>query len=169
MDIILEILKQDDAKKLYEFELENRAYFEKMVPDRGEDYYHFDTYQIRHNALLEEQRKGQAIYYLIKDKNGLIIGRMNIVDIDLSRQLGFIGYRVGEAYTGKGIASRAVQLLLSIIDRQSITQISAKTTTDNIASQRVLEKNGFEYISTSNQEFNINGKSVKFIYYKWTV
>lgn len=59
MDIILEILKQNDAKKLYEFELENRAFFEKMVPERGEDYYHFETFQIRHNELLEEQRKGQ--------------------------------------------------------------------------------------------------------------
>ncbi len=92
MEITLEKLQPVDAKKLYEFEIENRDYFEKMVPSRGEDYYNFETFKIRHEALLDEQTKGQSYYYLIKNENGLILGRMNLVDIDKSRNLGYIGY-----------------------------------------------------------------------------
>lgn len=112
MEISLEKLQRADAEKLYEFELENRDFFEKMVPSRGKDYYDFETFKIRNEALLDEQTKGQSYYYLIKNENGFILGRMNLVDIDKSRYLGYLGYRVGEAYTGKGIASKALKLLL---------------------------------------------------------
>ncbi|WP_368505184.1 GNAT family N-acetyltransferase [Alkalihalophilus sp. As8PL] len=169
MEITLEKLQPGDAKKLYEFEIENRDYFEKMVPSRGEDYYNFETFKIRHEALLDEQTKGQSYYYLIKNENGLILGRMNLVDIDKSRNLGYIGYRVGGAYTGKGIANRALKLLLETLNWQGIKQVLAKTTTNNIPSQKVLEKNGFNHISTSDEEFVMNGNRLKFVYYKWTI
>ncbi|OIJ20757.1 GNAT family N-acetyltransferase [Anaerobacillus alkalidiazotrophicus] len=169
MEITLEKLQPTDAKKLYEFELENRGYFEKMVPSRGEDYYYFETFKIRHEALLDEQTKGQSYYYLIKNEKGLIIGRMNLIDIDKSRNLGYIGYRVGKAYTGKGVANKALKLFLCTISKQGIKRILAKTTTNNKASQKVLDKNGFKYISTSDEEFEMNGNSLKFVYYKWTI
>lgn len=169
MEITLEKLHNTDAKMLYEFELENRAYFEQMVPSRGEDYYNFETFKLRHEALLDEQMNGQSYYYLIKNKNGVILGRMNIVDIDHSLKLGYIGYRVGGAYTGKGIANRALKMLIGTLNKQGINQILAKTTTNNIASQKVLEKNGFKHISTSDEEFVMNGNSLKFVYYKWTI
>ncbi|WP_199286614.1 GNAT family N-acetyltransferase [Paraliobacillus zengyii] len=169
MKITLEKLNQADAKTLYEFELENRDYFEKMVPSRGQDYYDWKTFKMRHKALLDEQIDGQSYYYLIKNEQRLIIGRMNLVDIDLSDNLGYIGYRVGEAYTGKGIAYKALKLLIETIDKQKIQQILAKTTTNNIASQRILEKSGFNHLSTSDEAFEMNGNYLKFIYFKRTI
>lgn len=169
MEITLEKLQQADAQKLYAFELENRDYFEKMVPSRGDDYYRLETFRIRHEALLEEQTRGQSYYYLIKNENGLILGRMNLVDIDKSHHLGYIGYRMGEEYTGKGIANKALRLLLTTINKQGIKQILAKTTANNIASQKILEKNGFNQISTIDEEFEMNGHSLKLVYYKWTI
>ncbi|MRX74345.1 GNAT family N-acetyltransferase [Bacillus lacus] len=169
MEIRLEKLRPEDAKKLFEFELENRAYFEKMVPSRGEAYYNFDAFKNSHEALLNEQTKGQSYYYLIKDENGLILGRMNLVDIDKTSHSGFIGYRVGESYTGKGVANKALKLLLETHNRQGIKHILAKTTTNNIPSQKVLEKNGFKHISTGNEELIMNGNSLHFVYYKWTI
>ncbi|MBP2242304.1 ribosomal-protein-alanine N-acetyltransferase [Cytobacillus eiseniae] len=167
MKVTLEKLQQADAIKLYEFELENRDYFEKMVPGRGEEYYNLKTFKIRNEALLDEQAKGLSYYYLIKNEKGLILGRMNLVDIDKSRQLAYIGYRVGEAYTGKGIANLVLRLLLSTISEQGIEQILAKTTTNNLASQKVLEKNGFKHVSTDEEDFEMNGNRLKFVYYKW--
>ncbi|MGN8646762.1 GNAT family N-acetyltransferase [Gracilibacillus sp. HCP3S3_G5_1] len=167
MKIILEQLQKVDAKKLYEFELENRDYFEKMVPSRVEEYYNLETFKIRHGALLDEQTKGRSYFYLIKNENGSILGRMNLVDIDTSLRLGYIGYRVGEAHTGKGVANKALKLLIGMVSKQGVKQILAKTTTNNIASQKILEKNGFKYLSTSDEEFIMNGNSLKFVYYKW--
>lgn len=169
MKITLEKLEQADAKNLYEFEIENRDFFEIMVPSRGQDYYNWNTFKIRHKALLDEQINGQYYYYLIKNEKDLIIGRMNVVDIDLSGNLGHIGYRLAEAYTGKGVANKALKLLLGTIDKQGIKQILAKTTTNNIASQKILEKNGFKHIATSDETFEMNGNLLKFVYYKWTM
>jgi ribosomal-protein-alanine N-acetyltransferase len=169
MQIKLEKLKWADAEKLYEFELENRDYFETMVPSRGEDYYSMEAFKKRHESLIDEQIKGKSIFYLIKNENGLILGRMNLVDIDKSLNLGHVGYRVGEAYTGKGIANKALKLLLRTIIRKGIKEVLAQTTTNNIASQKVLKKNGFKYIKTNDNEFEMNRKRIKFIYYKWTI
>ncbi|MBP1950887.1 GNAT family N-acetyltransferase [Virgibacillus litoralis] len=166
MDITIERLHSTDAGNLYEFELENRVYFEGMVPSRGNDYYDFETFKKKTNALLDEQEQGLSYFYLIKNKDGLILGRMNLVDIE--NGLGHIGYRVGKAYTGKGIANTALKLLLDVINNQGIKQVSAKTTTNNIASQKVLEKNGFKYIATSDEEFIMNEQKVKFVYYLLT-
>ena len=79
--------------------------------------------------------------------------------------MGYLGYRVGQAYTGKGIASKALKSLLAIVSDDEVNQIKAKTTTNNIASQRVLEKNGFERIGISSEEFEMNGQRLSFVYY----
>lgn len=35
-------LQEKHFEKLFKFELENRGYFEEMVPSRGDDYYNLE-------------------------------------------------------------------------------------------------------------------------------
>lgn len=168
MNIILEKLEHADLERLYEFELKNRTYFEKMVPSRGHDYYEYKIFKEKNELLIEEQAQEISYFYLIKNDNGQIIGRINLVDIDKSQQLGHVGYRVGEEYVGKGLANKALKLLLAMVSNQGIKHIAAKTTTNNITSQKILEKNGFKYIGTSDDKFDMNGQSEKFVYYRWS-
>lgn len=168
MDIFIEKLRTTDAEALLQFEVENRAFFEEMVPTRGDDYYHPETFNQRHEALLEEQALGDSYFYLIKDQGGSIVGRINLVDIDKTQKIGHLGYRVGQVYTGKGVANQALELLLQTITDQDILKIHAQTTTNNIASQKVLEKNGFTSTATADDEFEMNGQKLKFVYYMWT-
>lgn len=168
MNIIIEKLKDTDIEDLYEFEIENRIFFEEMVPSRGDDYYIPEVFKVRNESLLDEQVKGLSFFYLIKDENNSILGRINLVDIDDSDKIGFLGYRVGQIHTGKGVAKKALKLLLNTIFDLDIKEVKAKTTTNNIASQKVLEQNGFEHIETSDKEFEMNGQMLKFITYKWT-
>jgi len=167
MNITIKKLEYVDIEDLYEFELKNRAYFEKMVPSRGNEYYHFETFKVKNENLLEEQVQKLSYFYLIKNENGLIVGRINLVDIDKNQELGHIGYRVGGDHIGRGIANKALKLLLTEMSNLGIKQIEAKTTTNNIASQKILEKNGFKYIGTSDEEFEMNGQDLKFVYYRW--
>lgn len=167
MDISIEKLHKKDAEELFNFETENRAYFEKSVPSRGEEYYDFETFRKKHQDLLEEQENGISYFYLIKDKNSSIVGRMNLVDIDRNKRTGHIGYRVGEIHTGKGIANKALKLLLMDISKENIREVHAKTTSNNIASQKVLEKNGFKQVSAGNEEFIMNGENMKFVNFVW--
>jgi len=163
LEISIICLQERDAEELFEFEKNNRLFFEQMVPGRGEDYYNFETFKIRHRELLTEQQENKSKFYLIKDNSGSIIGRINIVDIDTTNDIAEVGYRVGQEYGGKGIAARALKLLLETEIR--VKKIKAKTTTNNIASQRVLEKNGFKQLSISDNKFEMNGKKLQFIDY----
>lgn len=163
MEISINSLQERDAEELFEFEKNNRLFFEQMVPSRGEDYYNFETFKIRHKELLTEQQENKSKFYLIRDNSDKIIGRINLVDIDTTNDIAEVGYRVGQEYGGKGIGARALKLLLET--EISVKKIKAKTTTNNIASQRVLEKNGFKQVSTSDDEFKMNGKKLQFIDY----
>ncbi|MDN7240673.1 GNAT family N-acetyltransferase [Planococcus sp. N028] len=165
MEITINLIKELDAQELFEFENENRGFFEKMIPSRGNDYYTWDTFIERHWVLLNEQERGLSHFYLIKDRTGNIAGRINLVDIDLITNEAEIGFRIGEAYVGKGIANRALNLLL--YSESTIKKIHAKTTTVNFASQRVLEKNGFIQTKISDEDFEMNAQKMKFVHYLW--
>lgn len=165
MKITINLLKEKDAKELLQFETDNRTFFEKMVPSRGEDYYVLEAFRIRHKELLVEQDEGISKFYLIRGDNGQIVGRINLVDINEKEFSGSIGFRIGEQYIGKGIANLALKLLLEI--ESGIKMIYGKTTTNNIASQKVMEKNGFKKVSFSEDEIEMNGQKLKFINYIW--
>ncbi|WP_371932600.1 GNAT family N-acetyltransferase [Bacillus carboniphilus] len=106
-------------------------------------------------------------FYLIKNNINQIVGRMNLVNIDKKENLAHVGYRIGENYIGKRIATKALKLLLEESQQFGIEKIKAKTTTNNLASQKTLQNNDFKRISVSNDEYDMNGKKVKFVYYSW--
>lgn len=168
MTIFIERLQKEDADKLLEFERENRIFFEETVPTRGDEYYMLEIFNNQLVALLDEQLRGVSQFYLIKGQDHNILGRINLVDFDKSRTVCHLGYRIGENHTGKGIASKALALLLENLINPNIRLIKAKTTTNNIASQKVLEKNGFVRGDISDEPFEMNGQKVSFIDYMWT-
>lgn len=166
MDIYIELLTDKDAEELYRFEMDNRAFFEKMVPSRGEEYYHFATFKRILTELLKEQNEGISYFYLIRNADRAIVGRMNLVDIDKISQIGNIGYRVGESYIGKGIAQKALNLLLQRALKYNVNELHAKTTIQNIASQKVLEKNEFSRKCMVEEE-DEQGQQETFVHYIW--
>ncbi|MEY8348198.1 GNAT family N-acetyltransferase [Bacillus cereus] len=163
MEIYIEKLKEQDAEELFAFECYNRVFFEKMVPSRGEDYYVYETFQHKHDELLKEQEEGISYFYLIRNMEKTIVGRINLVDIEKDRRLGYLGYRVGKIFIGKGIATKAVQLLLNQAAKNQITEIHAKTTNTNVASQVVLGKSGFSRTEIDKTATELND----FIHYVW--
>jgi len=64
---------------------------------------------------------------------------------DVYRHSAEIGYWIGEPFWGRGIATEAMKLLLEKIetDFPGIIRVSAEIFEHNIASMKVLEKNGF--------------------------
>lgn len=165
MEITLHLLQQQDAESLFQFESENREFFERLVPSRGDDFYVFENFVSRHRELLKEQEEGFANFYLIKNDAGDILGRINLVDIDRNHQTAEIGFRIGANYGGQGIGNRALNLLLNT--DLGLRQISGKTTTVNQASQRILTKNGFKQVGMGEETFEMNGQDMSFVYYVW--
>jgi [ribosomal protein S5]-alanine N-acetyltransferase len=54
MEIYLDILSAEDAESLFRFETENRTFFERMVPSRGDAYYQYDHFLAILEDLLKE-------------------------------------------------------------------------------------------------------------------
>ena len=58
-----------------------------------------------------------------------------------------IGYHIAKIYTGNGFATEAVKVFLPVImDMLQIDKIYGIVLEENIASHKVLEKNGFKLV-----------------------
>lgn len=166
MAIDLQILTQEDYQQLYRFELENRTFFEEFIPSRGEEYFNWDSFCRINDELLKEQMSKGSFFFLIRNKTGQIVGRINLVAIDERKRQASVGYRISEAFNGQGIASIALNQLLTCDAVKELRWLEGQTTMDNIASQRVFEKNQFKQIYQAVETFELNGEQKRFVYYK---
>jgi ribosomal-protein-alanine N-acetyltransferase len=136
----LQRLRLDHGPALLAFEQENRAYFAKSIPDRGDDY--FANFDARHGDLLAEQATGLCHFHVLVDSNGEVHGRFNLVDVtDGSAELGF---RVAQKAAGQGVCTMAVQQLCALAAAEyHLTSLRAAATIGNLGSRAVLAKTGF--------------------------
>lgn len=126
------------------FELANRAWFEHWVVPRDPSYYTPEAMRGALNLAQRERSLDISHQYLLKSEDG-IVGRINLTGVQrLAFNKASLGYRIGEGYAGKGIASRAVALLLDeAFGQLDFWRIEANSRPENAASVRVLERNGF--------------------------
>jgi ribosomal-protein-alanine N-acetyltransferase len=138
--VTLERLRADHADALLAFERENREYFARSIPDRGDEY--FTEFATRLEALLAEQDAGICHFHVVVDGDGRLVGRVNLVDVADGRAE--LGYRIGERSAGRGAATAAVaQVCRTAGTTYGLTSLVAVTTLDNLASRAVLERNAF--------------------------
>lgn len=158
--IIIKLLEESDAQDLFIFELENRAFFERIGLARRDSYYELNNFDSIIKQLVKEQEKGLIYMYLIKDYFGKVIGRVNLVSIERgSFNKAELGYRIGEKHQGKGYATNAVKLILDeAVNNHKLHRIEAGTSPDNIGSQIVLIKNGFQFVGRNNKYIFQGGK-----------
>ena len=92
--------------------------------------------------MVSENEAITGIYWAIVC-DGKLIGSISVEKKDDDAE---IGYMILNEYTNKGIATEAVKQICSIAFKAlSIKQITANVFQPNIASIRVLLKNGFKY------------------------
>ncbi|MDI3403744.1 GNAT family N-acetyltransferase [Streptomyces cavernicola] len=136
----LTLLRPEHAPALLDFERENRAYFARWVPDRGDSY--FAEFADRHTALLAEQAAGVCHFHVLVDQDGSVLGRVNLVDV--ADGTASLGYRIAERAAGRGLATSAVRRVLALAaDTYGLRTLLAETTVANAGSQAVLTRTGF--------------------------
>jgi [ribosomal protein S5]-alanine N-acetyltransferase len=136
----LQRLHADHEAQVLDFELVNRAYFSAFISDRGDDFY--ARFTERYSASLAEQDAGVGAFHLLVAGDGSVLGRFNLVFVgDGTAEL---GYRVAQHVAGRGVATATVRELCRLAaTRYGLRTIRAATSSQNIASQRVLAKAGF--------------------------
>lgn len=151
-------LQPADGEALLRFEVENRGFFERSIPGRGDAYYQLPTVSASIAANLEERQQGTDIMYAIRDTSGGIVGRINLVNIRRGPvQSAEIGYRIGEHHNGRGYATQAVSSVVrEAFDGLGLHRLEAATAPTNIGSQIVLIRNGFEFFGRARSSFRVH-------------
>ena len=90
-----------------------------------------------------------GVYALVPRAHSRVIGTAGFFGPPDAAGEVTIGYGMVEPEWGQGYGTQAVAALVAISREHGVTAVNADTDLDNIGSQRVLEKNGFEKIRTS--------------------
>jgi RimJ/RimL family protein N-acetyltransferase len=106
-------------------------------------------------ATAEHDPASFGVYALVPRSYGLIIGTAGFFGPPDAAGEVTIGYGMVESELGRGYGTQAVAGLVEVCHAHGgVSAVNADTDLDNIGSQRVLEKNGFERIrTTSTQHF----------------
>lgn len=111
----------------------------------------------RHAFLshMSRLRDDPSVVHLAIDVDGAIAGTIGSFRIDDETE---VTYWIDRALWGRGIASAALQTLLSMITERPLF---ARAATDNAASLRVLEKAGFRRVGVNRDFARGRGEEVE--------
>jgi ribosomal-protein-alanine N-acetyltransferase len=149
---VIRPLVEADAQSMLDLQLANRDFFAPFEPQRPGNFF-----------TLEGQREWLAaperLRWVILD-DGVpagFVGISNIVRGPL--QSAILSYWVDQGRNGRGLASAAVaEVVTYAFGELDLHRLEAGTLVDNIASQRVLEKNGFERVGLARRYLLIGGE-----------
>lgn len=133
------------------YELVDSAIKNKDVSEMGNAYRNGENYQDmlkrlenRRNGIKIANRDVPATVYFIIDNNklvGTIDLRHELNDNYFSR-LGHVAYYIKPEERKKGYATKALSLALEKYKKQKIEKVLITCLEDNVASRKVIEKNG---------------------------
>ena len=131
--------------------MENREFLAPFEPAREERFFTAEAQRERIES--DEQRA-----FAILDRD-LIAGTVSLSNIARGPfQSANLGYWVAQALNGRGLATKAVGELIEVaFGELGLHRLEAGTLVDNVASRRVLEKNGFEPIGIARGYLRIAG------------
>jgi ribosomal-protein-alanine N-acetyltransferase len=111
-------------------------------------------------ALAQREREMDLSHQYLLKSAGAIVGRINLTGIQrLAFNKATLGYRIGQAYAGQGLASRAVALLVDeAFGRLGFWRLEANSRPENLASVRVLQRNGFREYGRATRSMQHQGE-----------
>lgn len=159
MPVTIRPAQESDAEELSALVLRNRAYFSTGEPAMPDEYY-LPAFQAQ--AIYQDQvhrAAGTGAMFLI-EADGVLVGRINLNSIIRGvLQSGNVGYLVDEEHTGQGVATAALHHLVDYAFTElRLHRLQASVLPNNIGSQKVLTKVGFNHFGTAPEYLYIQGK-----------
>ena len=149
-----------DAEALTALRLVDRDYVRPWEPDSDEPERWFTVESVR--AWITD---GASRFAIVDDET--VVGLVSLTGIHREAlQSAMLSYFVASAHTRKGLATAAVADMLAIgFGELGLHRVEAGTAVANIASQRVLERNGFTRVGLLRRHLLIQGEWVD--HYLW--
>jgi ribosomal-protein-alanine N-acetyltransferase len=139
--------------------LRNREHLAPWEPVRDEVFFS-DAWHERDIAqYVADAPTGRNVRFVITSDDGEIRGRVNLNNIVRGAFCSAdLGYWVDVTVQGRGVATRAVESVLRHArETLMLHRVQAATLVHNVASQRVLDANGFERIGLAPRYLRIAG------------
>jgi ribosomal-protein-alanine N-acetyltransferase len=157
---VTRLVRIEDAEALAELVRVNRDFLAPWDPVRGEEYYTLAGQRLGIEIALREHQQGTAVPHVVLDPSARVVGRVTISRIVRGAfQSCGLGYWVGAAANGRGLATAAVADVRRLAFEQlGLHRIEAGTLLHNLRSQRVLERNGFVRFGTAPGYLRIAGR-----------
>lgn len=154
----MRLMQTSDAAELAATYSRNRAHLAYWDPARPEEFYTEDWQAADITKRLAAHEAG-ADHLFGLFAGDRIVGRFNLTSIVRGPfQSSSLGYWVDASYTGRGLASAAVNAIIETArDDLGLHRIEASTLVDNDASQGVLRKAGFMQIGMAPKYLKIAG------------
>lgn len=153
-------LQPDDVEAVLQFELAHKSFFEQKIEARPDEFYQLEAVKQHIAEFLLLKQQVLALPTLIFNTDKELIGRANIKDIDQVTKSAYVGYRIAEHWSGKGVASFALYELIQQAKQMGLMVLFACVATENRASMQVLKKAGFQQMETIPQVAIVQGKAV---------
>lgn len=148
-----------DAPALARLLQANREFLAPWEPIRGEEYFSASGQRAAVEDALARHSAGTALPCVITS-DGEVAGRITLSGIVRGPFLSCsVGYWVAQAEGGRGLATAAVREIIGVaFGELGLHRIQAETLPENVASQRVLARNGFTRIGMAPRYLRIAGR-----------
>jgi len=142
---------------------ESRPFLKPFEPRWTEADLGHRVYQSRLKRGREEARQGTDYTFFIFVRDGsreILAGGITLSNIRRrAAQFGNLGYWMGQGFAGQGYMTEAVGLVVAYaFDSLLLHRVHAAFLPHNMASRRVLEKNGFKEEGYAENYLQIDGK-----------
>ncbi|MGF9647147.1 GNAT family N-acetyltransferase [Pseudarthrobacter oxydans] len=156
--IEIRLSRSSDARKMKDAYLRNREYLTPWEPARPEDFFTVAGQSKVIETRLASYAAGSEVPWVILDVDR-IIGAITLTGIVLGPFCSAnVGYWVDHEYSGRGIGSAALTHVLAYAkNKRGLHRIQAATLLHNAASQKILQRAGFEWIGVAPAYLKIAG------------
>jgi ribosomal-protein-alanine N-acetyltransferase len=160
--LLLISIDSTDTEQFFDFLVRNKDYFRKWSALYEENYFAVWYHRAWLESLEQESLNGTQVkfglYY--KTNPNRIIGSVSLSNIIKGIfQSCFLGYRIDEHETRKGIATESIKRVTEYaFDDLKLHRIEANVMPSNAASVRVVEKLGFINEGLAKNYLKVNGK-----------
>ena len=153
-EVSLRAIRKDDAERIALL-LNNKNIWDNVRDYLPHPYSLDDAKEFIEIAIDKKPREHYAISY----KNELVGISGLHGKPDVYRRTGELGYWIGEPYWNLNIGTETIRQLVEIgFDELGLVRLEAEVYEYNMASVRILEKNGFEREGTLRSRVTKNGK-----------
>jgi ribosomal-protein-alanine N-acetyltransferase len=152
-------VQPSDAEVLARLFTQQREFLAPFDPDRPEHFYTVAGQRVElEQSVIHRDADLRHRFLILLD--GTEVGVLSISNLVRGPfQSANIGYWVAQEVNGRGVGTRAVgEACRWAFGPGGLHRLEAGTLTDNIASQRVLERNGFERIGLAPRYLHIAGR-----------